>query len=148
MKRQITDQKRLRGEYLLTKAEAYASGVLCIVLFLATGAIALLCLYVAVRTFLPFLHGDTLGSVFVGAIVSETAAGFSAWHLAKGIEGAKVRATTTYVPPVTPDTLPLDEILVRGSEEPTIQSEVLLRAAKSEVTLKEELLRGSLERTK
>ncbi len=48
-----------------------------------------------------------------------------------------------YVPPVTPDTLPADEILVRGSEEPPVaQSEVLLRAAhRGKETPKEEWLR-------
>jgi hypothetical protein len=48
-----------------------------------------------------------------------------------------------YIPPVTPDTLPPDEILVRGSEEPPVaQSEVLLRAAKAtQEAAKEELLR-------
>ncbi len=52
-----------------------------------------------------------------------------------------------YIPPVTADTLPADEILVRGSEEPpVVQSEVLLRAAqKGEETAKEELLRVSQE---
>jgi hypothetical protein len=47
-----------------------------------------------------------------------------------------------YVPPVTPDTLPADEILVRGSEEPVaVQSEVLLRSAQGQDTPKEELLK-------
>ncbi len=52
-----------------------------------------------------------------------------------------------YVPPVTPDTLPADEILVRGSKEPPIaQSAVLLRAAKEQETPKKELLRISEHR--
>jgi hypothetical protein len=52
-----------------------------------------------------------------------------------------------YSPPVTPDTFPANEILVRGSEEPPVaQSEILLRAAqKGEETPKEELLRVSQE---
>ena len=48
----------------------------------------------------------------------------------------------SYIPPVTPDTLPADEILVRGSAVPRVtQSEVLLRAAKESETPKEDLLR-------
>ncbi len=49
-----------------------------------------------------------------------------------------------YVPPVLRSDLPANEILVRGSEElPVAQSEVLLRAAKEQEMLKEELLRVS-----
>jgi hypothetical protein len=48
----------------------------------------------------------------------------------------------TYVPPVTAETLPAEEILVRGSEEPPgVQSEVLLRGALGHETPQEELLR-------
>jgi hypothetical protein len=51
-----------------------------------------------------------------------------------------------YVAPVTTSTLPADEILVRGSEEPPVaQSEVLLRAAQGDETPKEELLRARQE---
>jgi hypothetical protein len=50
-----------------------------------------------------------------------------------------------YVPPVTADTLPAEEILVRGSEEPTQeQSKVLLRGTKGSAgTGEQELLRSS-----
>ncbi len=51
----------------------------------------------------------------------------------------------TYVPPVTPDTLPAEEILVRAADvPPVVQSDVLLRAAqRRQETTKEELLRMS-----
>ena len=50
-----------------------------------------------------------------------------------------------YVPPATPNTLPAEEILVRGAAEPTAaHSDVLLRAAQGEqATPKEDLLRAS-----
>jgi hypothetical protein len=49
-----------------------------------------------------------------------------------------------YVASITSDTLPAEEILVRGSEEPSVAlNEVLLRAAKEQETPKEELLRAS-----
>src|SRR5579871_4336550 len=53
------------------------------------------------------------------------------------------KAREQYFPPLTPDEIPADEmILVRGSEEPPVApSEVLLRAAKEQETSKEELLR-------
>jgi len=53
------------------------------------------------------------------------------------------RAREQYFPPVTPNTLPAVEVLVRSSEEPpVVQSEVLLRAAQAaQETPKEELLR-------
>jgi len=48
-----------------------------------------------------------------------------------------------YVPPLNPDTLPAEEVLVRGAEEPPIvPSEVLLRATNERETPKEELLRA------
>ena len=51
-----------------------------------------------------------------------------------------------HFPSATPNTLPADEILVRGSEEPPIvQSNVLLRAVKGAETPKEELLRVAEE---
>ncbi len=47
-----------------------------------------------------------------------------------------------YVPPVTPDTLPAAEVLVRGAEPPTVTSETLLRAGLANVdTAPEQLLR-------
>ena len=50
-----------------------------------------------------------------------------------------------YVPPVTSDTLPAEEVLVRGSEEPTQeQSKVLLRGTECSMgTGEQELLRSS-----
>jgi hypothetical protein len=48
------------------------------------------------------------------------------------------------IPPITPDTLPADEILLRGAQEPSAPNETLLRAGvKSEETKAEELLRSS-----
>jgi hypothetical protein len=55
-------------------------------------------------------------------------------------------ARETYDPPVNPDTLTADEILVRGSAEPAAQSEVLLRAVQTgQETAAEELLRANVE---
>ena len=50
-----------------------------------------------------------------------------------------------YVPPVTADTLPAEEVLVRGSEEPVQkQSKVLLRGTQSGLeSAEQELLRSS-----
>jgi hypothetical protein len=61
----------------------------------------------------------------------------------QALHRGRIQAQILYVPPLTPDILPADEILVRGSEElPVAQSEVLLRAAQQgQETPKEELLR-------
>jgi hypothetical protein len=49
-----------------------------------------------------------------------------------------------YVPPVSLDSLPAEEVLVRGAEPPAAMSETLLRATvKDEATKAEELLRSS-----
>jgi hypothetical protein len=62
------------------------------------------------------------------------------------VSGDVIKQTTDlhYAPPITPDTLPADEILVRGSDEPSVvQSQVLLRAAKEQTRQDEQLLRGT-----
>src|SRR5579871_5642303 len=136
---QVPDRKK-RRQYLGRKAEAYTSGILCGLFLLAMCSIALLCLCVAAYTLLPFLQGKPEGAAFIGSLVSGAAAGFSAWQLWKGIKGAKERANTAYVSPVTADTLPADEILVRGSETPpVVQSRELLRSANEQPTPTEEL---------
>jgi hypothetical protein len=54
-----------------------------------------------------------------------------------------------YVPPVTSDILPAEEVLVRSSQEPTQeQSTVLLRAAGENGDKPEQLLRASLNEVK
>lgn len=46
---------------------------------------------------------------------------------------AYIKGALVYIPPVTPDTLPSEEVLVRGSEQPyQAQSEMLVRPATQE----------------
>jgi hypothetical protein len=60
------------------------------------------------------------------------------------VEAGKEAAKLPYVPPVTPDILPAEEILVRAADVPPVaQSTILLRAAQGQETPKEELLRVS-----
>jgi Trk-type K+ transport system membrane component len=63
------------------------------------------------------------------------------WRLLKLAEHEAAR-----LPQEIASTLPADEILVRGADEPAVaQSEVLLRAAEERKTAKDELLRMSRE---
>ena len=71
--------------------------------------------------------------------------GLVAWLGWKTLKHGKQALPLTYVAPVTADTLPAEEVLVRGSEEPAQkQSKVLLRGTdSSRGTGEQELLRSS-----
>ncbi|HZT43847.1 MAG TPA: hypothetical protein VFA07_16895 [Chthonomonadaceae bacterium] len=72
--------------------------------------------------------------------------GYMTWVMIQaGIRARLEAKQLPYVPPVTPDTLPAEEVLVRGSEEPTQeQCNVLLRSADGSTgTGEQELLRSS-----
>ncbi len=78
-------------------------------------------------------------------IVLTVISGKLSWLFWDKVKAAKTSVRILYVPPVTLDTIPAEEILVRGSDEtPVAQSEVLLRAAQQgQQTPKEALLRVS-----
>jgi hypothetical protein len=60
------------------------------------------------------------------------------------VQKADEAATLPYIPPVTPDTLPAEEMLVRGSEEPQAGSETLVRpSTATRETPAEQLLRST-----
>ena len=143
---QVTERKRLRRRYLHDKRRAYgrmaatiALGFLCVIL---AGGLLITGSYLIMKRW-PVMTDAAgccfiLGLAFVPRLVIEAAGrAFQKWkdeadHLA-------------YVPPVTADTLPADEILVRAADEPPVeQSSVLLRAAQAGLeTAKAELLRVS-----
>jgi len=71
---------------------------------------------------------------------------FFAWMGYAIVKQGKVLAQTPYVPPFKADSLPAEEVLVRGSEQPpAVLSEVLLRAATDIETPNRELLRVTTE---
>jgi hypothetical protein len=141
--KQVPDRKRLRREYLRSRihlqiASRVASGVFLVMLIAMIFflLLSLGCAIQARRFGGSWWDWFWCGIYALLALTSgRTAYRSCFWH-----EEAKGAARLPMVPPFHVDVLPADEILVRGSEQPTIQSEVLLRVAKSEETLKEELL--------
>ena len=68
--------------------------------------------------------------------------GLISWLASTVADRGRAEQQVPYVPPVTPNTLPANEILVRGAEEPPVaRSKMLLRAAQGgHETATEELL--------
>ena len=141
----IPDRKKLRREYLRLK---------CIGMLLKHGGL-LLCFPLAFVAVLLGMVGLCIGAygllhmdpfMLIGVILIVLAAilGFLSYSAYYAVGFGDQVLNTTYVPPVTPDTLPVKEVLVRGAEEPAAASETLLRATvKSEATKAEELLAHS-----
>jgi hypothetical protein len=150
--KQVPDRIKLRREYLRKKAGAYVAGTASGILIIPSLILTVLCvigaLAVVVLNVMPLSRFGipelAALCVFIG---SATVFGAFTWEAWDKLKAAQKAARLTYVPPVTPDALPADEILVRSSEEPPVaQSEVLLRAAqRGQETPKEELLRVSQE---
>jgi hypothetical protein len=157
--KQAPDRKKLRREYLRKKWKAQVKVILGAAFGTVMGfsALILICFLCLVLAFSPYWDEDGVETpathclrvalVFLIGSALIVASTWLAWYggktSKKGIAEAK---NLPFVSPVIPDTLPADEILVRGSEEPLVeQSEVLLRAAKGVETPQEELLRITTE---
>jgi hypothetical protein len=135
----VPDRKRLQREYLrkhpflmLLTASLLASLFL---LFVGANGAALL-----YRNQFPvwFVRGMIRGTITSFIVVP-----FSAFVVHLMIK-ARIISSVSYVPPVTPSTLPAEEILVRGAQEPSAPNEILLRATvKADETKADELLRSS-----
>ena len=115
----IQERKKQRWEYLNQKGGAYAT--LGLITF-ATGFCALMTL-TFVLTVAIFPPGIVVGLCFGVVTLRLTVLVRQAHRTVKQLP---------YVPPVTADTLPAEEVLVRGSQEPTLeQGKVLLRGIQS-----------------
>lgn len=134
-----TERQKQRQDYVKRKAGASSVRIIVRTLFLFSFICAvvsgLFTVLTLVRGVNPFTMGLVISTLFF--------AGWS-WYVYPYVRMADrdVRSLP-YVPPVTPDTLPAEELLVRGAERPpTEESIVLLRAAGESVeTPAEELLR-------
>jgi hypothetical protein len=137
----VTERRQLRREYLRKKARQRLYMVCGVVTVLF--GYALTCMMRGAVLEPVKEHPDlptTLRASFVAVCVMAFY-GLLVYGANRMIKSAQ-KIQVQYVPPVTADTLPADEILVRGSEEPPIaQNAVLLRAAKGQETPAEELLR-------
>jgi len=134
--KQVSDRKKLRREYLRKKGKAHSKSVLY-------GAICV-ALWVMVALFLFFVNEPGVHMPPMDYAIATIICLAAVWFTSQLVKSEAEAKLVPYVPPVTPNTLPADEILVRGSEEPPVaQSDVLLRAAKEQETPQEELLRVS-----
>jgi hypothetical protein len=139
----IPDRQKLRREYLKKKAGAVSKSLgfnlLLPCLMMATLVSAGLTMtslfkfpYVQLYKLLVgeySLLGDIL--LVVTYILLTFGFGYACWKMKHLVEHSEQQeAAIEFVPPVTPGTLPAEEVLVRGSEEPTQdQRTLLLRAA-------------------
>jgi hypothetical protein len=134
--KQLSDQKKLRMEYLKKKRKAI--GIACA--YFISGCAGLMAVYHIYPTLTNYDEGTGWSMFFFLVLIAL----ISGYNVTRGTGKAIDKiARIPYVPPVIADNLPADEILVRGSDEPSVgQSDVLLRAAQQvQETAKEELLR-------
>ncbi len=152
---QAPGRKKLRREYLLRKARAYSSGVVCGLLFIPALLLTMLLVGIGGVMIAWWICAEKLppGWWAISAVIILVSffASFvparCAWFCWRGFQRARETAQFPSVPPLAGDTLSVAEILVRGSEQPpVVQSEVLLRAAHgAEESAQAELLRMSRE---
>jgi hypothetical protein len=132
----VPDRKKLRQEYL--RKQAWVSTRLTLSCFSSL----LFVMLFGICTMFALFGGTWAAYVIFGTLA------FGCVYVMRVIIRETDRAVKDYdipyVPPVTPSTLPAEEVLVRGAEEPNAPQETLLRATvKGEDTKTEELLRSS-----
>ncbi|HLK60928.1 MAG TPA: hypothetical protein VKU00_30470 [Chthonomonadaceae bacterium] len=153
--RNTLEQKKQRRKYLLKKGEAYVKAFLVAGIAMACLLFTFSLLGLAITIVSLSIAGDGRDSeggmtfaITIFLIVCSLAfcIGLLSWKCARSAyqthqEGRRL----PYIPPVTSDTLPAAEVLVRGSVEPTQeQSQILLRGTDGSAGIGEqELLRGS-----
>jgi hypothetical protein len=148
----VPDRKKLRREYLKQKGFAYyhLTGKS---LFFSLGVLVCIgLLQFAVYVFFVAIQDGRESSFYaepeyyvsglcgimacVSAVITR-----SIW---RGVQQAKQDLNIPNVPPLTSDTLPAEEVLVRGAEEPLAGKDTLVRpSTASEETTAEQLLRNS-----
>lgn len=133
------EQIRKRWRYLVSK------GMINFVLSAATFA-AFVCALEAIFILLCAFYFKNTGQIIFTGILLSLMLFFDSWisaRLARQI--LRTARQLSYVPPVTAETLPAEEVLLRGAEEPASeQSKVLLRSiASGPESASQELLRCS-----
>ena len=142
------ERLRKRQQYLKRKVAAYSKTG--IALFLAVPCALLTCI-LFILAFLNWTgrgadHPANLLAFAIGTIAIGMVCCYFILIAERGVQEV---TQLSHVPPVTADTLPSEEVLVRGSEEPTQeQSKVLLRGTDGSTdTGEQELLRSSQEQS-
>lgn len=125
----VPDRKKLRREYLNRRVMYHGMAASAWIWVLMATLFGVMSLVIA-AVGLAYRSWPSLWPLFV-----QSFGGFIGALVIVGIamRGRKkmlaILQTTDYVPPVTPSTLPAEEILVRGTTEPFGPSETLLRAS-------------------
>ncbi len=137
----VPDRKRLRRDYLRIRGGKHTKAMLC---FLSVAPAALIALAFASNAIDAMRQTNLVSSLsffFLAVICAYITVGLIQSTRKYHVEALQV----PNVLPVTANTLPAEEILVRAAEEPPVaQSTVLLRAAqRGQETPQEELLRMS-----
>jgi len=129
-----------RREYLMKKGWAFTGIGMNALLFVVLTLTSLLLLFLMI-----YFHLYSFSYIFL-TIIGVLSFGFISWSCVRSIlADHKTAKQLPYVPPVTVDTLPAEEVLVRGVEEPAQeQRKVLLRGTESSAgTGEQALLRSS-----
>ena len=140
----LWQRQNLRREYLRRTRKVYATHILWTLVYLSITVVFALCsLKIGnLPTYGWFWDGllEIAGGTALIVVVIAALIGVCGFCSTKDVV-----KSIPYVPPVTPNTLPAEEVLVRGSQEPTQeQSTVLLRAAGENTDRPEEMLRASV----
>lgn len=142
------EQKKQRREYLKQRGYGYGkmavAGIFmipCILVAALLGLGALIALLISTGGGSADAFSSGMLALFVaGVFVVLTV------MLWKTAQEGRTEANIPYVPPVTADILPVEEVLVRGAEAPAATSATLLRpTTATQETKTEELLRVTQE---
>jgi hypothetical protein len=148
----VPDRQKQRWEYLKRKAIAQSkiqgASLLALCLLIAAAICGLLACGGLI--FAYFLMDGVVLSFAIVFTMLTVITGLACRSAYQFIEKAsEEEMQIPYAPPVRPDTLPAEEVLVRGAQEPAReQSGMLLRAADENVEVPiEQLLRAAAEET-
>jgi|SRR5579884_273968 len=136
-----------RREYLKRKGRAYTKASLATFFTMPCVFMGLVFMLAAINLFTAFRGIERTdmqaGVLCIVLCLLFWVASFRLGYLAR--QAHRTAKQLPYVPPVTADTLPAEEVLVRGSEQPSQeQGKVLLRGTGGSVgTGEQELLRSS-----
>lgn len=142
---QVREAKRRRQHYLDDKGEAHTRifvGILAAVIF---GLLAFGMVYIATlpHSCYPTPCRPSAVTLTLAGLCALLPGTLALTGVFLTFAGVKESIALPYVPPVREDigSLPAEEILVRGSEQPAAAPEEMLRAAESGAIAPEELLR-------
>ena len=131
----VPDLKKLRREYLREKGKGYTVQTVGAIFYVPSMALTVICsiptIFVVVMCvgalLLPPHTIRPIDSTFLVLMAGTVIFGVVACWSKRVMQTGEKIAQVPYVPPVTPSTLPTEEVLVRGAEEPSVSQATLLR---------------------